>query len=128
MATRWLAGVAVLVGLLAGGADVVAAEQVPPCACLENGGHPGPGDYLCDVTQCYRDCVAELCPDTPNCTLECSRRCSCNSAPEGCPTHEDPGPTPTALGRACLGDGNGDDVVTIDELVGAVSHALNGCP
>ena len=67
------------------------------CPCLQNGGQPGPGECPCDVGQCYAACVADLCPGTPQCTLECSFRCSCNSAPPGCPTHEDPGPTPTAV-------------------------------
>lgn len=35
--------------------------------------------------------------------------------------------TPTAL-PSCLGDGNDDRTVTIDELVGAVANSLNGCP
>jgi hypothetical protein len=40
-----------------------------------------------------------------------------------------PLPTPTATPVApCLGDGNGDDQVTIEELVGAVNNALSGCP
>jgi hypothetical protein len=38
-----------------------------------------------------------------------------------------PIPTPTAV-PFCLGDGNADDRVTIDELVEAVGNALNGCP
>ena len=38
-----------------------------------------------------------------------------------------------ALGKAelgdCLaGDGNGDGQITVDEILLAVSHALNGCP
>lgn len=38
-------------------------------------------------------------------------------------------PTPTATpDLPCLGDGNGDDEVTVDELVGAVGNALRGCP
>ena len=38
-----------------------------------------------------------------------------------------PAATPTAL-QPCLGDGNDDRHVTIDELVGAVANSLNGCP
>ena len=38
-------------------------------------------------------------------------------------------PTPTtAVDTPCLGDGNADHRVTIDELVGAVVNALAGCP
>ena len=37
-------------------------------------------------------------------------------------------PLPTPTSGPCLGDGNADRQVTIDELVGAVAHALDGCP
>jgi hypothetical protein len=38
-----------------------------------------------------------------------------------------PTPTETPL-PPCFGDRNGDERVTIDELVGAVSNAISGCP
>jgi hypothetical protein len=109
------------------------ATSSSACRCLQNGGVPGPGDCPCDVEQCYRRCVDTLCPDYPDCTFECSFRCSCNSAGSGCQTHVDPGPTPTMAPPAtvnvpCVGDANDDDRVTIDELVEAVSNALVGCP
>jgi hypothetical protein len=103
----------------------------PPqsCLCLDNGGEPGPGECPCNVGQCFARCVDERCPNTPNCMVDCSIRCSCNSAPSGCVTHVDPGPTytPTAA-TPCLGDRDGDRRVTVDELVGAVANALGGCP
>lgn len=107
---------------------VRAAES---CRCLENGGEPGPGDCPCNVSQCYHDCVDDLCPDTPNCTLECSFRCTCDSAPPGCPDHEDPGPTPTRAPsptRMCVGDCDANGVVHIDELVLSVNIALGSMP
>ena len=38
-----------------------------------------------------------------------------------------------ALGQAdvsiCIaGDASGDDLITVDEIIGAVNNALNGCP
>jgi hypothetical protein len=99
------------------------------CRCLENGGEPGPGDCRCNVTQCYHRCVDELCPGTPNCTLECSRRCTCESALPECPDHEDPGPTPTPVrtpisGSVCVGDCDENGSVSISELITGVSIAL----
>jgi hypothetical protein len=98
------------------------------CRCLQNGGQPGPGECPCNVEQCFHRCVDERCPDTENCMVDCSFRCSCAIAPSGCITHVDPGPTPTRPTTPCLGDGDGDRRVTIDELVGAVANALSGCP
>ncbi|HSP98166.1 MAG TPA: hypothetical protein VL049_13130 [Candidatus Dormibacteraeota bacterium] len=100
-------------------------QAAADCRCLENGGQSGPPACPCDVEQCYAACVRFRCPDTPDCTLECSRRCACNDATE-CPTHVDPGPTP--MPGPCFGDRDGDRAVTVDELVGAVAHALDGCP
>jgi hypothetical protein len=91
MKTAAMVGLAVLLY-----AVTASGREGIDCRCLQNGGHPGPGDCLCDVGQCYHDCVGELCPGTVNCTLECSFRCGCNDA-VGCPTHEDPGPTPTPV-------------------------------
>ena len=90
--------IAVAVGLavLLGAQVSIGAAADGDCRCLLNGGQPGPGDCPCDVGQCYRACVDDLCPGTPQCTFECSVRCSCNDAPPGCSTHEDPGATPTA--------------------------------
>ena len=45
------------------------------------------------------------------------------AAPSATPT---PTPTPTTPATACVGDCDGDRVVSISELVGAVSHALDG--
>lgn len=78
---------ALLAGVAAGG----------DCACLANGGQPGPGDCPCDVGRCFAACVAERCPGMPECMLDCSRRCACNAAPAGCSTHVDPDATPTAI-------------------------------
>lgn len=66
------------------------------CRCLANGGHPSPRGCPCDVQSCYQDCVEDLCPSFPQCTLECSLRCTCEANYPQCPTHEDPGPTPYA--------------------------------
>lgn len=99
MATRRVTAALVLTSFLTVQALGIAqtnAEQLQPCRCLENGGEPGPGDCPCNVEQCFGRCVDDLCPGTPNCMLECSIRCSCNSAPLGCVTHVDPGPTPTS--------------------------------
>ncbi|MFN8643140.1 MAG: hypothetical protein U0802_16335 [Candidatus Binatia bacterium] len=76
---------------------LLAAPASADCPCLDNGGQPGPGACPCDVFQCHRTCVDLLCPWTANCTLECSQRCSCYDAPAECPSHEDPGATPTPV-------------------------------
>jgi hypothetical protein len=76
------------------------AGSAGPCLCLQNGGEPGPGDCPCNVSQCYHDCVNDLCPNTPNCTVQCSLRCTCERAPPECPDHEDPGYTPTPIRSA----------------------------
>jgi hypothetical protein len=111
---------------------VIVMEELPEaltCRCLANGGNQGPGGCPCDVQACFDNCVDSLCGVLPNCMLECSFRCSCNRAPQGCLTHIDPGPTPTSVPESpCPGDSNADHRVTIDELVGAVANALNGCP
>jgi len=106
---------------------------VDDCRCLVNGGKPGPDDCPCDVAECYFRCVDVLCPDTPNCTIECSARCRCNSAPSRCPNHVDPGSTPTPIGtrtpdRVCVGDCNADGSVRVDEVVLGVTIALNFAP
>jgi hypothetical protein len=44
------------------------------------------------------------------------------------PSPTPPTPTATSIAALCLGDGNADRMVTIDELVEAVSNAISGCP
>lgn len=68
------------------------------CRCLENGGQPGAGSCICDVSGCYSRCIAVECPGTPDCALDCSSRCACSDNQQlGCPTDEDPGATPTPV-------------------------------
>jgi len=130
----WLAASLLLVHLMvvdSSGGLVIHAAAAEPCLCLENGGEPGPGDCPCNVSQCYHDCVDELCPDTPNCTMQCSHRCTCESAPPECPDHEDPGFTPTPIPSAtpaCVGDCDADGFISIDELVRSVNIAVRSLP
>jgi hypothetical protein len=140
---RWRAALLVVSGCLIAvpcAPSPIDAQAVERCPCLDNGGQPGPEDCLCDVGQCYHRCVDELCPGTPNCTIECTFRCECDGGPPHCPTHEDPRPTPTPIpGVAtftatrtptpvslgpCAGDCNGDGSVAIDELMTGVEIAL----
>jgi len=117
-------GPVLLAGLfLLGLARSVNGESAATCPCLVSGGEPGPGNCPCDVGLCYSRCVQELCPGFPQCTLECSFRCHCDTQISGCPTHEDPGPTPTAA-PTCAGDCDGNGQVTVDELVRGVTMAL----
>lgn len=89
------------------------------CPCLANGGQPTQR-CACDVQQCYAACVETLCPGFPRCTFECSRRCSCEPNLPLCPSHEDPGPTPTAA-PTCAGDCDDDGRTTVDEVLRGVS-------
>lgn len=128
--------------LLAGPLPAADVGPSPSCPCLENGGQPGRGGCPCDVGQCYHRCVEQLCPDTPYCTLECSRRCTCYTGPPECPSHEDPGGTPTPIRptptegatpsgpsrAACAGDCDADGTVSIAELIAAVQVSLHGGP
>lgn len=112
----WLSAV-----LATSSAPALSTSPAPECACLSQGGEPGPGDCPCDVGLCYSRCVGEH----PHCTLQCSSRCSCyRGNTSHCPTHEDPGPTPTLGPTFCAGDCTDDGSVTIDEIVTAVDIGL----
>lgn len=106
------------VGSLSFAAEVDASD----CPCLDNGGQPTQR-CPCDVARCYDDCVDVLCPSFPQCTFECSRRCYCGTGAPLCPTHEDPGPTPTAA-PTCAGDCDDDGRTTVDEVLQGVGVVL----
>ncbi len=112
-------GIFLLCSLLPSAAEGVDASE---CPCLDNGGQPTQR-CPCDVAGCYRDCVDVLCPSFPQCTFECSRRCYCGTGAPLCPTHEDPGPTPTAA-PTCAGDCDDDGRTTVDEVLQGVSVVL----
>jgi hypothetical protein len=127
MLMRTVPRIVLAVCLAAGWMTALSSGAFADCRCLDNGGEPGPGACPCNVGECYQRCVAALCPGAPNCTLACSLRCACNDAPPECPSHEDPGATPTPI-VACAGDCDGDGRVGIDELLRAVRIAMHSAP
>ena len=128
----WVSGLALTaVGMLAlVYFECAAADALTPsgdngsstnCPCLLNGGEPGPDECPCDIGQCISRCVQG---SSAQCSLRCTLGCYCDTGVPGCPTHEDPGPTPTIPPVFCPGDCNDDGVVTIDELLTLVNVAL----
>src|SRR5262249_58715806 len=65
-------------------------------------------------------------PDTPTATATVVPPSPTPTATESPTATQVPSPTPTAI--ACVGDCNGDGVVTINELILAVNIALGDAP